>query len=126
MGWARASLRVVCCLLLLAGWALGGTPGSFRGVLLEGANTKPGWMYVQSRNDMLRLVQVRGAQVWYGEEIPQKLRQTDASASLQSGAEVRVLAEEDGHGHWRAREIEILRLRPTRRAEKQADNTDER
>ncbi len=103
--------------LICAASALG-TPGSFRGVLVEGADTKPGWMYVQSRNDMLRLVLLSGAAVSYSDDIPDDQRLTDARQSLRPGAEVRVLAEQDKHGDWRAREVEILGLAPAQKARK--------
>jgi hypothetical protein len=103
-------------LLLLPPAAWPATPGSFRGILVEGADTKPGWMYVQSRNDMLRLVNLSRAEVYYAEEIPMGQRRKNAATSLKAGAEVRVLAEEDGHGRWQATEVEILVLAPTRRA----------
>ena len=115
---AVTCLRIVTLLLLVAASAVAGTPGSFRGILMEGANTKPGWMYVQSRNDVLRLVQVSGAAVCYSDDIPAELRNADPRQSLLSGAEVRVLAQQDGHGDWRAQEIEILRLATERRARK--------
>ncbi len=99
-----------------AAWA--GTPGSFRGYLVEGAGIRPGWVYVQSRNDVLRLVNVASATVSYADEIPLRLRHSKPRESLRPGAEVRVLAEQDRSGNWRAQEIEILRLPPTRRAHK--------
>jgi hypothetical protein len=98
--------------------AFAGTPGSFRGVLRESADAKPGWMYVQSRNDMLRLVRVSGASVVYSEEIPESQRLVHPRDSLRPGAEVRVVAEPDNHGNWRAQEIEILRLAPAPQAQK--------
>jgi hypothetical protein len=73
-------------------------------------------MYVEGYNDTLRLVKVTGANVSYAEEIPAELRQANPKESLQPGAEVRVLAELGRHGDWQAREIEILRLAPGRRA----------
>ncbi len=100
----------------LTAWA--GTPGSFRGYVIEGAHTRPGWVYIQSRNDMLRLVNVAAATVSYGDEIPVRLRQAHPRDSLRSGAEVRVLAEQDRSGNWQAQEVEILRLPPTRRAQR--------
>jgi hypothetical protein len=118
MVWVRLTVLVMVAVLLAGIVAFAGTPGSFRGILIEGADTKPGWMYVQSRNAMLRLVQVKNAQVYYGEEIPQHLRRPDPAESLRPGAEVRITADDVGHGHWRAREIEILNLAPVRRAEK--------
>jgi hypothetical protein len=102
--------------LLLSLPVMAGTPGSFRGVLREGASTKPGWMYVEGYNDTLRLVKVSGASISYAEEVPEELRQPNPRESLQPGAEVRVLAELDRHGDWHAREIEIIHLAPARRA----------
>ncbi len=114
----RTVPALIALLLLLCAGALAGTPGSFRGILYEGADTKPGWMYVQSRNDMLRLVRVSGARVSYSDDIPASLRRSNPRESLRPGAEVRVLADQDPKGNWRAQEIEILRLAPTARAEK--------
>jgi hypothetical protein len=104
--------------LLLCLPVMAGTPGSFRGILRKGASTKPGWMYVEGPNDALRLVKVTGASVSYSEEVPVELRQANPKESLKPGAEVRVLAELGRHGDWQAREIEILRLAPTRQASK--------
>ena len=112
----QGAFVVLLCLVVLPGFA--GTPGSFRGVLMESAPPKPGWMYVQSRNDMLRLVEVSQATVVYGEEIPTAHRRANPRESLRPGAEVRVMAEQDSHGDWRAQEIEILRLAAPRRAGK--------
>ena len=112
------AIRVARTLLIvLISTSLWATPGSFRGVLREGANVQPGWMYVESANEMLRLVRVRGAQVSYAESVPQQLRRPNPARSLKTGAEVRVLADEDGRGHWRARQIEILRLPAGQQAE---------
>jgi hypothetical protein len=110
----RLSGSIVFLMLVVVTAAFSGTPGSFRGFLMEGADTKPGWMYVQSRNDMLRLVKVSGAAVSYSDSIPVELRRANPRESLRPGAEVRVLAEQDRRGAWRAREIEILRLAPLR------------
>lgn len=115
MNRARLSLLLLYCVLVPLALPAA-TPGSFRGILIEGADTKPGWMYVQSRNDMLRLVKLSGAEVYYADEIPENLRHRRPADSLKAGAEVRVLAEEDGHGRWTAREVEILVLAPARRA----------
>jgi hypothetical protein len=113
----RAFGSVVVFLAIVTA-CLAGTAGSFRGFLIEGADTKPGWMYVQSRNDMLRLVKLSGATVSYSEDVPASQRHNNPRESLRAGAEVRVVAEQDKHGDWRAQQIEILRLAPTRRAGK--------
>jgi hypothetical protein len=75
-------------------------------------------MYVHSRNDMLRLVKLRGARTFYSDEIPAEQRRRNPEESLLPGAEVRVTAGEDGHSHWYAQEIEILTLAPTHEAMK--------
>jgi hypothetical protein len=81
--------------------------------LVESASPTPGWIYIQSRNDMLRRVSVSAAKVFYAEEIPENQRRVQPSRCLRAGAEVRVMAEQDEHGDWRAQQIEILRLPPT-------------
>ena len=109
--------RVFLTLVFTAAVAAAGTPGTFRGFLIEGAHTKHGWMYVQSRNDMLRLVRIRGAVVSYDDKVPVNQRLPHPADSLRPGAEVRVTAVDDGRGNWRAREIEILAPPPTREAQ---------
>jgi len=111
--WLRARIAVV---LLLSTVAFAGTPGSFRGVLYEGTDTKPGWWYVVGRNDSLRLVYVGRASVTYAEEVPREDRRPIAAQSLTAGAEVRVTAEQDGKGEWRATEVEILSVTGARRS----------
>ncbi len=91
--------------------AVAGTPGSFRGVLYKGADTKPGWWYVVGKNDSLRLVYTAEASVTYGEQVPQEDRKPQPKRSLAPGADVRVTAEQDSKGAWRATEVEILSLR---------------
>jgi hypothetical protein len=98
-------------MLLLSVAALAGTPGSFRGVLYKGTDAKPGWWYVVGRNDSMRLVYVAKAQVSYGDEVPREDRKPVPAQSLTAGAEVRVTAEQDKRGTWRATEIEILSVK---------------
>ncbi len=109
-------LGSAAAVLLFSIVSVAGTPGTFRGYLVESADVRHGWMYVQGKKDTVRLVKLSGAMVTYGEEIPQDMRQPDPRNSLQPGTEVRVTAEQVGRGHWRAQHIEILRLAPTRRA----------
>ena len=113
-----APLRFVRCLvavLLLAAAAWGGTPGTFRGILGEVADRKPGWMYVRGQHDMVRVVYVRRAEVRYDDSIPREQRNQLPRRALTAGAEVRVTAEQDARGDWRATEIEILKLSPKQR-----------
>lgn len=102
--------------LLISIAAFAGTPGSFRGVLYQGTDTKPGWWYVVGHNDSLRLVYLGRAVVMYGDEVPQQDRRPVPSQSITSGAEVRVTAEQDAHGAWRATEVEILRVKGSRKS----------
>lgn len=104
------ALRATVVLLLSVG-AFAGTPGSFRGILYKGTDTKPGWWYVVGRNDSMRLVYVANAQVTYADEVRQEDRKPLPARSLTAGAEVRVTAEQDERGAWRATEIEILSVK---------------
>jgi hypothetical protein len=97
--------------LLMSIAALAGSPGSFRGILYKGTDTKPGWWYVVGRNDSMRLVYVARAQVSYGDEVRQEDRKPVPAQSLRAGAEVRVTAEQDKGGSWRATEVEILSVK---------------
>jgi hypothetical protein len=98
----------MACLLILPAFA--STPASFRGKVIEFPTEKSasGMIFVMGRNGALRRVQVGNAHVSYSEHIPAKFRHKQASQSLKHGADVRVEAEENGHGLWRARSIEIL------------------
>jgi hypothetical protein len=106
------ALRAAAVILLSIA-AFAGTPGSFRGILYKGTDTKPGWWYVVGRNDSMRLVYAAKAQVTYADEVRDEDRKAIPSQSLRAGAEVRVTAEQDGHGAWRATEIEILSVKGT-------------
>jgi hypothetical protein len=96
--------------MLLAVPVLASTPASFRGKVIEfpTGNEARGMIFVMGRNGALRRVQVGSARVSYDQHIPLKLRHKQPNESLKHGAEVRVTAEENGHGLWRARSIEIL------------------
>jgi hypothetical protein len=104
MGWASRLIAF----LLLATAALAGTPGTFRGIMYPGRDTKPGWVYIVGRNDALRLVHIADAVVSYADEFPQRSRRALPAKDLKPGAEVRVTAEQDSDGEWRASEVEII------------------
>ncbi len=106
-------LRVLPMVLIVV-TALAGTPGSFRGVLYKGTDSKPGWWYVVGKNDSLRLVYVGKAAISYGEEVPAEDRKPVPAHSLIAGVEVRVTAEQDGAGTWQATEVEILKVKGAR------------
>src|ERR1051326_5205410 len=70
----------------------------------------PGWIFVQGRNRMLRRVEVAHAVIVFGEEIPASQRRKCNAECLTAGQEVRVTAQQDSAGEWRAKRVEILHL----------------
>jgi hypothetical protein len=107
----KLALTTVAAVLLISAmilWAQ--TPGTFRGVVIHGPEITPGWMFLKSANGQVRRVGISRAQVVYSETVPAKQRQTMPALSIASGAEVRVTAEQDQDGEWRAIKIEILNL----------------
>lgn len=90
-------------------WA--GSAGEFRGTIALGphASEHERWMYVESRNGMSRRVEISHAEVVYGEDVPTAQKHDRPQDALRPGTDVRVTAEEDGHGGWRAVRIEILK-----------------
>ncbi len=93
-----------------------GTPGIFQGQVYRDQNSGSGWIYVQGRNGMLRKVEVSRARVVYAPSVPVADRAKDPAQDLIPGAEVRVTAEQDGDGKWRASRVEILKIsRPQNR-----------
>jgi len=88
------------------------TPGIFEGTVYETDEAKipRGWILVQAKNGMLRKVEISRAHIMYARSVPSKDRVREPAVALVHGTEVRVLAEQDSSGEWRATEIEILRL----------------
>lgn len=101
---------VVLLILVVHLAVFAGTPGIFQGRIYRGQNASPGWIYVQGRNGMLRKVEVSRARVVYAASVPVADRATDPSRDLIRGAEVRVTAEQDGAGEWRASRVEIVKV----------------
>jgi hypothetical protein len=107
--------RAAACLLLFAITlvpCLFATPGTFRGRIVEPPAGKEheGWLYVQGRNKMLRRVSLEKAEVVYSDQVPTQQRDRVPANALAAGAEVRVIAEQDEAGEWRALRIEILKV----------------
>jgi len=88
-----------------------GTPGSFRGTIVNGPHDAVGknWIYVQGRNGMARRVDISHAQIRYDDDVPAATRLPKPEAALIAGAEVRVTAEQGSDGEWRASQVEILK-----------------
>lgn len=108
----RKRLAIVACLTFsLLPALLGATTGSFRGTIVRGPDVNPGWIWVKSANGILRKVGVSGARVLYDNTVPNIDRERQAELSMKSGAEVRVTANQDSDGEWRASRIEILKIK---------------
>jgi hypothetical protein len=107
--------RWLCLLpltLLLSAIVDAGTPGSFRGKIVDGPHpaAEKGWIYVQARNGMVRRVEISHAQVEYDEDVPATKRLRNPQDAVKVGAEVRITAEQGSDGEWRASQVEILAL----------------
>ena len=104
-----AVIATVSLALMFGLPAFAGTPGSFRGKIVDlRADPDHHWIYVQGRNGALRRVEISGAQVEYDEDVPAAERTRKPQQALVAGAEVRVTAEQGNDGEWKASRIEIL------------------
>jgi hypothetical protein len=118
-GWAG----VLLVSLVLSGVVLSCLPasavdGMFQGRVVDPPGSMPrqrGWIFVQGRNHILRRVEVAHAVVVFGNEVPASQRHDCDVRCLEVGQEVRITAEQDGKGEWRAKRVEIVHL-ITRRA----------
>ncbi|MDT8070176.1 MAG: hypothetical protein ROO76_18575 [Terriglobia bacterium] len=102
-------------LFLLIVWlvalpAFAGTPGIFRGVVVDApaASRADGWIFVKGKNGMMRKVEIKSAVVHYEETFPAAKRKQSAKLSLKPGSEVRITATQESDGEWHASDIEII------------------
>ena len=101
---------IVSLILGLTAVVSAGTPGSFRGTIVDGPHDAgKNWIYVQGRNGMARRVDISHARVSYDESVPTATRLAKPEDALTTGAEVRVTAEQGSDGEWRASQVEILK-----------------
>ena len=116
------SLLLSAAVALIAVLALAGTPGSFRGTVVDGPLVSSGksWLYVQGRNGSARRVEITHARVIYDDAIPAAERARNPQDALVPGAEVRVSAEQGSDGEWKASRIEILKTAGTRSSARQS------
>ncbi len=107
----RCGFWILTVVLSLAVLVSAGTPGSFRGTIVEGqgSTAEQGWIYVQGRNGMARHVEISQAKVIYDEDVPAAERRSKPEEALTPGTEVRVTAEQGSDGEWRASRVEILK-----------------
>ena len=109
-------LSAVCGLLLFSP-PLRATDGVFQGKIVDPPIAAPhqaGWIFVQGRNHMLRRVEVAHAEIVFGDQIPVSQRRKCKMDCLAPGQQVRVTAEQDSSGEWRAKRVEILQLTTNR------------
>ncbi len=121
----RRSLLLTIALLCLTAAVLPeitrATPGIFQGTIYQPghSNLPQGWILVLGRNHLLRKVEISRATIVYADTVPADQRADRSPAALVDGTEVRVTAEQDKSGEWRASRVEIIRvsrsrLRPTK------------
>jgi hypothetical protein len=87
--------------------------GTFIGKVVDPPANAPvatGWIFIQSRNNMLRRVEVSHAEILFGEDVPVDQRHKCTSKCLSPGQEVRVTAHQDSSGEWQAKRVEILKI----------------
>ena len=65
---------------------------------------------MKSANGQVRRVGISRARVVYSDGVPPKRAAEDGGLSIATGAEVRVTAQQDKDGEWRATRIEILSM----------------
>lgn len=112
----RVWALLLTCVLLLAG-VLSAADGMFQGRVIDpplNEPQEPGWIFVQGRNHMLRRVEVAHAVIVFSKAISPEQQSTCRMECLAVGQEVRVTAEQDSEGEWRAKRVEILRLTTNR------------
>lgn len=107
--------RVTCVLFLLLflGVPIWAVDGTFQGRVIDPPSSQPirhGWIYVQGRNHLLRRVEVSHADIVFGDNIPVSQRHKCTVECLTAGLEIRITAEQDNAGEWRAKRVEILKL----------------
>ena len=91
--------------------------GIFQGKVIDppvDEQVSPGWIFVQGRNHLLRRVEVAHAVIVFGQQVPSSQRRKCGMECLEPGQEIRVTAEQDASGEWRARRVEILHLTTNR------------
>jgi hypothetical protein len=96
--------------LLTVPFLMHATPGTFRGVVIHGPDIEPGWIIVKSANGVVRKVGISRAKVEYSDTVPARKRARLPESAVVTGVEVRITADQDSNGEWRATRIEILHL----------------
>jgi hypothetical protein len=114
---------LLAVVMVAAFLAVAAAPGSFAGTVVNGPERSDAWLYVQGRNHSVRRVYVSGAKFHYGSEVPVSERKKPVPTILPAGTLLRVTAEQDGAGEWRASDVEILENAATVDEKKTAGST---
>ncbi len=100
-------------LLTLVSTPLFATDGTFQGQIISPPATQAisrGWIYVQGANHMLRRVDVSHADIVLSANADASQKRKCSLECLSPGQEIRITAEQDRNGEWRAKRVEILKL----------------
>jgi hypothetical protein len=90
--------------------------GTFQGKVVEppaNEQVRPGWIFIQGPNRSLRRVEVTHAVVTLGPEVAHSGKRKCDWECLAVGQEIRVTANQDASGEWRAKRVEILHMAVT-------------
>jgi hypothetical protein len=91
------------------------TEGTFLGTIVDPPaqqTAAPGWIFVQGRNHMIRRVDVTHAAIIPAQKPSGGQSGKCGPECLAVGQEVRITAEQDTAGEWRAKRVEILSPEP--------------
>ena len=116
----RGCTQLGSIVLLFVSVAFAGSPGTFLGTMVTSGEDH--WIYVRSRNGTLRHVDISSAQVTYEPAVPRERRKDPAVRALEPGVEIRVTAEQDSNGEWRASQVEITGSAANAPSDKRPEN----
>jgi len=101
--------------LFLSPWRALATDGVFQGKVVDPPaqeRPRPGWIFVEGHNHLLRRVDVSHAAIVLAPGVvPSRHGKCDWEC-ISAGQEIKVTASQDSSGEWRAKRVEILRMAP--------------
>jgi hypothetical protein len=101
--------------LFLSPWRALGTDGVFQGKVVDPPaqeQPRPGWIFVEGRNHLLRRVDVSHAAVTLAPGVVLSRRGKCDWECITAGQVIKVTAGQDASGEWRAKRVEILHMAP--------------
>jgi hypothetical protein len=112
MMYRKVRFLVGALLLFVSAFAADGT---FQGTVVDaprGQAARPGWIFVEGHNHLLRRVDVSHAVIVLAAGVVPTLRGKCDWECISAGQEIKVTAGQDASGEWRAKRVEILRMAP--------------